>query len=242
MKHTMYTIWLVLVLLVGCSPAGDELSMLSLEGNTAVEDEEPQLVAVTRYVTTFDGTQLPVTPSAPTATASPPFPLMAMATAEPRPDFIEGISPAEYRVIPLSVYTYFPENVAFMIVNSYDTGQPVSDNTVLSYGSSICLQPDMEQLAQEGDMLISAKWGEDPGTRMTLLVNGQPVEYDGYRGWTVLGLPPTREPSGPRTEYIAGADYCWIAPVGVGPHEVIFEFRQTSGDVKRYRWFFEISN
>lgn len=193
---------------------------------------------VTRVITIAD---VPDT-SGPTAT--PPFPLMPHSTLLPRPDFIKAVSPSENRVIPIDIYSYLPDGVVFFGLRSHDKGMIAHE---LFYASSICVEPVATLLVQEGDSFVDyvdyiAGVVRDGliEQRMELLVDGKGMDYL----WSDRGFPidlPTREPEGPRTSFIEWASYCWHAPLGVGVHEVTFRFHQTSGDVKEYTWYFELS-
>lgn len=181
------------------------------------------------------------TPS-PTLVPSPVPTLVKMdrAIVEPRPDFISALRPPEYYIVPLSLYNYHAEGVVVTTVPEYE---PMNPRTY-AYGfqTSICIEPKMELLIQEGDKLTDFEGDERPEERMELFVDGKLVEPG--PGGSLSGLlyvPPTREPESPRTEAIVAAGYCWKVPLSVGKHEVTYRFHQTSGDIKAYTWYFEIS-
>jgi hypothetical protein len=70
------------------------------------------------------------------------------------------------------------------------------------------------------------------------LVDGNPVEWGNYIVRTLLA--ERVEPDGTITPWSPPHTPCWHAPVGLGRHEATFQFRQTSGDIQSYTWYFEI--
>lgn len=164
-----------------------------------------------------------------TETPTPiPFPLVSNPVLTPGAEFIAVVIPPENRVIPLEQYTY--RSVGVVTISWATLGHDL-----------ICLRPIAELLVQEGDVFVDPPDdGERLWDRMELWVDGeirpfvrnaQGFEYD----------LPTREPEGPRTVFVEGAYYCWEARLTVGGHEATFRFRQTSGNVKEYTWYFELS-
>lgn len=171
---------------------------------------------------------------------------MDMPVVEPRPEFINALRPPEYYRIPLSLYNYHPEGLVMHKVRDYDPANLSSIEH--GFQSSICLDLFARLLAQEGDILTGGTAiidgveveREEMEDRMELLVDKNLVETEASTQYDILSFLPTREPESPRT-YFVSADYCWEVPLPVGKHEVTFRFHQTSGDMKTYTWYFEIS-
>ncbi len=165
---------------------------------------------------------------------------------ESRPSYIEALRPPEYYKIPISLYRFRPKGLSTHHVQDYDSKNPSSFE--YGYQSSICVNLYTEPLIQEGDLLtggVELVGGErvereEIKNRMELLVNGSPITKEAEQQSGVLVLLPTREPVGPRTEFIEDGNYCWEVPLGLGQHQVTFRFYQTSGDIKEYNWYFEI--
>lgn len=155
--------------------------------------------------------------------------IMEMAPIQPRPLYIQAIGPEEYSVVPLDLFNYIPkgqENVGMAVGDPED-----------GYQSTICLLLSGETLAQEGDDLSQDGIMVE---RMALLVNNEPMETVNS---IQMGIPTVRmsdEVDGIRTIWVEGEDWCWHAPLGPGQHRITFKFRQTSGDIQEYTWFFEI--
>lgn len=155
---------------------------------------------------------------------------MERQPVQPRPNFIQAVSPEEYTIVPVDLYNYSPSDIK--VVKSA-TGDPKD-----GYQSTICLRLSGEPLAQEGDDLT--KDGE-MGKRMGLYVNDVQMKITNsvQAGVPVITMP--KDPNEIQTSWIEGDDYCWKAPLRPGEHKVVFTFRQTSGNLLEYIWYFEIS-
>lgn len=199
---------------------------ITAEGTPTPCPEAGEIAVVTRVVvevvTGGEESELP-TPS-PTTTPTQELPVMDMATVMARPAYVEDTTPDEYSIVPLTLYQYEPECYTIWGGGNVQEG----------FHSTICIAIDIEPLAQPGDNLVSP----EVQTRMTLLVDGNPMEWGDY---VVHALLSERiEPDGTRTTFAPPHAPCWLVPVGVGRHEATFQFRQTSGDVQVYTWYFEI--
>lgn len=146
---------------------------------------------------------------------------VSVPTSEPKPEFVRRVSPAESVRIPLNVYqSEVPNNIGF-------------SDSLGAYNSNICVEIGLVGLLQSGDRFTEIEVVVD---RMDMFVDGQRLmeihsmfgasEYvyewaDGY----------TKAWSSPLT-------FCWRDPLDAGLHEVRFQFRQTSGDIQSYTWYF----
>ena len=164
------------------------------------------------------------------STLIPTLAKMSLPTLLPRPNYIQVVGPEEYTVVPIALYNYFPVGVVGHGIDS-------SGSLEQGFQSSICVRPLLEPLVQKGDDFDE----QEIWDRMELLADGEVM--NAYLQVFSRGLPAIPKPESPLgsdTRWIEGGDYCWYAPLGIGHHEVIFRFRQTSGDVQEYIWYFEI--
>jgi hypothetical protein len=73
---------------------------------------------------------------------------------------------------------------------------------------------------------------------MALFVDDVPMEITNS---VHMGIPTVRMPDegdGIQTIWVEEDDWCWNTPLHPGPHRVTFKFRQTSGDIQEYTWFY----
>lgn len=145
---------------------------------------------------------------------------------QPRPDYIQGVSPLEYSIVPVEVFEYKNPNYEQLGLKDVESG----------FQKTICVDFFLDPpLVEPGDQLLDS---DVISKRMTLFVNGEAVNLTG--GGMRMGterISPTIEArwvSGHQTE-------CWEALLSSGRHEVKFQFRQTSGNIAEYIWYFQIS-
>lgn len=162
----------------------------------------------------------------PDPTATPHLPLLAEIPLQPRPDYINGVSPLEYSIVPIEVFEYKNPNYELLGLKDVESG----------FQKTICVDFLLDTpLVEPGDQLLDSNV---ISKRMTLFVNGEAMKLTG--GGMSMGVEmefPTIEArwvSGHQTE-------CWEAPLRSGRHEVKFQFRQTSGNIAEYIWYFQIS-
>jgi len=149
---------------------------------------------------------------------------IVLPTAQPRPDFISKVGPEESSI--LSLETYETEYVHAIGMRNLETG----------YASTVCVEPDLGYLVQKGDDFADM---ESVLGCIELRVDGEEREVaDGLDRLLDIEVLQDGEVyarfGGP---YV----FCWHAPVGVGVHLVSFQFRQTSGDIKEYTWYFAVT-
>lgn len=151
---------------------------------------------------------------------------MDLATIEPRPAFLNAVSPPEYSIIVPHLYYYSADLAVGHGIFDFRAG----------FDSSVCVRPVVGQLVQKGDDFTDSSLTQE---RIELLVNGKAMEW--HAGTLIGGTPGVQSHDDMTyTKWIEGSDYCWKTPLGLGRHEVTFQFRQTSGDVQAYSWYFEI--
>jgi hypothetical protein len=157
-------------------------------------------------------------------TPIPTLGIMSVATKESRPEFVRGISPPEYSIIPYDYYHY-------QIPNAVGPSMSLPEG----FYSTICVDLFLQPLIQKGDELdtVSKILG-----RMDLVVNDRKVVImdRAYRLLSTFSENDEWE----NTTWVESDAYCWEAPLPPGIHEVTFHFQQTSGDVHTYTWHFEI--
>lgn len=166
------------------------------------------------------------------------IPLEALPTPQPRPSFIRDISPPESSIVSLDLYrANLDEGTAYEGVRFEDCG----------YNTSICVVVDMGALLQKGDRL--AEW-RDILDRISVSVDDNHLTETTYVNWLDYAVY-TKDIDGgagyivTHTTNALGAAwtvFCWYADVDVGNHEVVFEFRQTSGEIQEHRWHFAITD
>jgi hypothetical protein len=156
----------------------------------------------------------------PTPTSTP----IVLPTAPPRPDFISEVGPEESSV--LSLETYEAEYSHVVGMRNLETG----------FASTVCLSPDLGYLVQKGDDFIDT---ESVLQRIELRVDGEEREI---ADWLDRLLDVEKLQDGEVYARFGGPYiFCWHAPVGTGTHLVSFQFRQTSGDIKEYTWYFAVT-
>lgn len=166
------------------------------------------------------------------------IPLAPLPTPKPRPSFIHGISPPESSAVPLTLYqANLNEDAVYEGVRFEEYG----------YNDSICVVVDMGPLLQEGDRLT--KW-DDILDRISISVDDNPLTETTYVNWLDYAVY-TKDIDGgsgyivTHTTNALGAAwtvFCWYADVGIGNHEVVFKFRQTSGEIQEHSWHFAITD
>jgi hypothetical protein len=154
---------------------------------------------------------------------------MELMPVQPRPSFIDDISPPEYAVVPQNIYDRRLENTQVNAMGTIEDG----------FRASICIDLNLEPLVQQGDDFSRSDIGSE---RVALFANGLPMELSTERlSKSVLIMDDTEKPIEEWTLYPAGVEMiCWKAPLNVGIHEALFTFKQTSGDIQEYTWYFEI--
>ena len=169
------------------------------------------------------------TPEHTESTVVPTLARMELIPAQPSPSFVDEISPPEYAVVPQNVYDRRLENTQVNAMGTIEDG----------FRASICIDLNLEPLVQQGDDFSRSDIGSD---RVALFANGLPMELSTERlSKSVLIMEDTEKSIEEWTLYPVGIEMiCWKAPLKIGVHEVLFAFKQTSGDIQEYTWYFEI--
>ena len=108
----------------------------------------------------------------------------------------------------------------------------------IGYKSQVCIEIIGGALGQEGDNFTDS---ETVLNRIEFIVDGAGLT-DLTANPTSLELLVSLDSQG--EVLVAGAGpiaVCGEANLDLGWHNVIFEFRQTSGDIKTYSWQFELT-
>lgn len=151
-----------------------------------------------------------------------------LPTLEPRPKYILEIAPSESEVIPIQMFEA-KSNEPGVAADIWDD--------IDAYGSQICLKVETSILAQEGDNFIQDSTVRD---RVTIAIDDQEIKDVFVNSILLQGIHVVDADG----QYIKmGVEpklICGYADIGVGAHEVLFQFRQTSGDILEYRWSFTL--
>lgn len=154
---------------------------------------------------------------------------VSLMTPRARPAYILDVSPTESLMIPLSLYEADRKEQHVEETGTYIVGVRRAE---IGYNSSICVELDLTNLVAPGDDFRETSLITE---RITVIVNGLALMEIIDRSYLpVFYMRGTARWGGPYT-------YCWSAPLDVGIHEVLFQFRQTTGHVRSYRWNFTIT-
>lgn len=144
-----------------------------------------------------------------------------------RPDFILATSPRESTHLPITIFERYG-----MDARSADIWEDIS-----GYDSLVCLKVETSRLAQNGDDFIEPTKVQE---RISILVDDAKVGKV-YVTSILLQSIHVIDANG---EYLmTGIEpklICGEVDLSVGVHKVLFQFRQTSGDVLEYEWLFEL--
>lgn len=154
------------------------------------------------------------------------LPLLDEIPLQPRPDYINGISPPEYSIVPWALFEYDMPDIKHLGLKDVESG----------FERSICVDFFFDPLVEPNDYIVDSNIIVE---RMTLLVNGE-VMRTASSGGMHMGTQ-SHHPA-INAIWVSGHDTeCWEAPLRPGRHEVKFQFVQTSGTVAEYVWYFQIS-
>lgn len=155
-----------------------------------------------------------------------------LPTLQARPEFILGVAPRELQILSLTTFTTSLDEPNLEVLDDWD------DITLTGYDSLICLKVEMSLLAEVGDDFIE---GDIVKERVAMLIDGSEVNelhvtsvllqsihvVDTNGQYLMKGVEP---------KLICGK----VSPT-IGVHEVLFQFRQTSGSILEYRWQFALT-
>ncbi len=150
-------------------------------------------------------------------------------TARPRLNFVEDTAPSESQILSKSVYEGWQDE---------PRGQLEDWEDLEGYRSDVCLKVRTGLLAQNGDDFSDDSTFEK---RVKLFVDD--LESEHLRAFsTSIELINVGDKDG--NVLIRGVmprAICGRYDLKPGVHEVLFQFRQTSGDILEYRWQFELT-
>lgn len=149
-----------------------------------------------------------------------------LVTSQPPPTFILRSVPQADAVITLEIYEYKEPN-------TIDIGLPGEGG----YDSNVCVKIDIGEVIQPGDDLTNAEVILD---RLTLRVDNQ--QFTQVSRWSqeeILVEYQLGNESKPAIS-LGPISVCWHVELSSGLHQANLQFRQTSGDIKEYTWYFSL--
>ncbi len=149
---------------------------------------------------------------------------IVVPTPEPRPEFIMRVSPSESTSIPLNVYQSEVENAIGFT------------ESLGAHNANVCVQLSSFELARQGENFADRK---SFLKRNSMYVDGQKVEVHSQ---VLIGYTEESGEGGTKFDFVEHPIICWRAPLNVGLHEAEFQFRQTSGDMQNYTWYFLLTD
>lgn len=153
-----------------------------------------------------------------------------LPTIEPRPAFIIETAPTESQILPISLF-------------EASVGEPRGQldvwHDIDGYQSDVCLKIETVLLAQDGDNFLNESKVED---RITLLVDGEKPSHIMVMSAAIDGLRIVDAEGQILKMGVEPRAICSAVNLQVGRHDVLFQFRQTSGDVLEYRWQFGLTD
>lgn len=153
-----------------------------------------------------------------------------LPTAEPRPAFILNVAPLESQILPISMFEAdrIGPGLAADIWDEID-----------GYNSQVCLKIETGLLAQTGDDFIEPSSIKE---RVAISVDGFRMK-ETFVNSILLQSIHVKDING---QYLMkGVEpklICSPVEIGEGVHDVLFQFRQTSGDVLEYQWHFALKD
>ncbi|MBK9053077.1 MAG: hypothetical protein IPL78_19855 [Chloroflexi bacterium] len=145
---------------------------------------------------------------------------VTIPASEPRPEIIMRVSPAESASIPLNVYQAEVEN-AIGFTDSLGV-----------YNANVCVMLADGRLARQGESFTDK---DSLLERNSMFVDDQQLEVHSV---VFIGFSDESDDGQKKFSFVEPPIICWRAPLDVGLHEAEFQFRQTSGDIQSYSWFF----
>ena len=157
-------------------------------------------------------------------------PAYVLPTIEPRPDFILEVAPAESEVVPIS---------EFRAMNDGNGPQAQFDiwDDIDAYANHVCLKVATGQLAQEGD-----DFRKDATLieRIKMAIDGQELEHVFVNPINLQMIDVADLDGNFIKRGVGSRAICGYAGIGIGTHEALFRFQQTSGNILEYRWQFAL--
>lgn len=145
---------------------------------------------------------------------------VTIPTSEPRPEIIMRVSPAESASIPLHVYQ-----------SEVDDAIGFTD-ALEAYNANVCVMLADGKLARQGENFADE---DSLLERNSMFVDDQLLEVHSV---AFIGYPDESDDGQKKFDFVEPPTICWRAPLDVGLHEAEFQFRQASGDIQSYTWYF----
>jgi hypothetical protein len=152
-------------------------------------------------------------------------------TARPRPDFVLETAPSESQVLPVSLYEA-QRSFPGLLADQWDD--------IDGYDSSVCLKVETGSLAQEGDDFRDDS-DSTMKNRVTMIIDDMEAQATYVAGILLQRINVVDGDGQPVKMGVEPRLICSIVVLEPGVHEVLFQFRQTSGDILEYRWHFELT-
>jgi len=149
---------------------------------------------------------------------------------EPRPDFVLETAPSETQILPISLFEAKASEPGGLLADQWED--------LDGYDSSVCLKTGTGLLAQIGDDF------RDNSTmipRVTMMVDDVETNVIGVNGILLQSINVGDADGNILMWGAAPKLICGYFLLESGVHEVLFQFRQTSGDVLEYRWQFGLT-
>jgi hypothetical protein len=173
-----------------------------------------------------------VTPILPDVTLQP------LPTPQPKPAFINSVSPSESTITSVDIYRAVLDESIILNVREDKYG----------HNNSICVNLNTGPLLEANDSFVDWKVVLE---RLSVFVDGKSLTDMNYT-MVIETADCTTDydglcngPNLSHTTNAIGMDwviYCWTADLTAGSHEALFQFRQTSGAVQEYKWHFGLTN
>lgn len=149
---------------------------------------------------------------------------ITIPTSASRPESIMRVSPSESETLPLETYLSEVENAVGFT------------DSLGAYNANVCVQLSSVELARQGENFADLESFLD---RNSMYVDGQKVEVHSQ---VFIGYTDESGEGGTKFDFVEHPIICWRAPLNVGLHEAEFQFRQTSGDMQNYTWYFLLTD
>ncbi len=148
---------------------------------------------------------------------------------EPRPDFVLETAPSETQVLPISLFEAKASEPGGLSADEWEN--------IDGYNSDVCLKTDTILLAQKGDNFRN----DSMVPRITMIVDGVEAKAISVNGILLQSIHALDTDGNIIKWGVEPRLICGSFVLEPGVHEVLFQFRQTSGDILEYRWQFGLT-
>lgn len=149
-----------------------------------------------------------------------------------RPNFVLDVAPREGLILTTNMFEAIPDRKDEIVI---DERLLTEFENISAYRSLVCLNVD--NIAEVGDDFSESS---EIVSRVTMYIDNQKIENIHADGLNFTAIQVVDANSGQvLMQGIGPKSICGKAhPLGAGVHEVLFQFRQTSGNILEYRWLF----